>query len=516
MYLDKTHDPGRNRDIIIDYTGVQDLQQAVEETEELFNRFKNKPAPARHTPMKGLKKLLSLFLIKAAHIRETDWDSTQVDSGGRVFPKWKTILDLEYQKLHSKITHEVYVTDYGAKGDGITDCTEAFKKAIGKGNVKVIIPEGTFVTRGIKLPSWTIITGLGKGKSVLKLHPEAARSEWVVTNKNHFKGNRNIAVENVSLDWNAERLPPGIRTSAGNNRSSCLLFANVTYGWVRNTEGMNPGLHCFDISSTIYTYLGDGTRSRGGSRYIWLDQLTGFGFGDDGITTHHSDDILISNCHMCDPSGKAHKKGFSNSNGIEVDDGSRNVWLIDNSTARCFGGVEIKAHHNASAATNVCIIGHLSINDNRSFNFRHIGHHKAEDPESLTAYNIKATNLVSIAPVYSELYAGSKPRGMVISGYKNVAVNRFTLIGDPDYDYFGEPVITVQYRARNVILHSIEMREFKKAGKYIKVFGGEQRADSVYIKNVATDHVSDPILVGEEVADIRIHNIEARTDFIKA
>src|SRR3954469_4047401 len=113
---------------------------------------------------------------------------------------------------------------------------------------------------------------------------------------------------------------------------------------------------------------------------------------------------LPSDSHMCDPSGRSHKKGFSNSNGIEVDDGSRNVLLVHNSSARCFGGVEIKAHQNSSAASNIQIVGHVSVNDNRSFNFRHIGHHKSTDAESQTAYNIMALNLVAIAPVYTELY----------------------------------------------------------------------------------------------------------------
>ena len=94
---------------------------------------------------------------------------------------------------------------------------------------------------------------------------------------------------------------------------------------------------------------------------------------------------------MCDPSGRSHKKGFSNSNGIEVDDGSRNVLLVHNSSARCFGGVEIKAHQNSSAASNVQIVGHISVNDNRSYNFRHIGHHKSTDAKSKTAFNIQAS-----------------------------------------------------------------------------------------------------------------------------
>jgi hypothetical protein len=239
---------------------------------------------------------------------------------------------------------------------------------------------------------------------------------------------------------------------------------------------------------------------------VWLDNLNGYGFGDDGITTHHSDYIFISNSHMCDPSGRAHQKGYSNSNGFEIDDGSRNVLLVNNSSARCFGGIEIKAHQNSSAASNVQIVGHISVNDNRAYNFRHIGHHKSTDRESQSAYNITAVNLAAIKPIFTDLYKESKPRGLVVSGYKNVVVNQFTLIGDPDYDYRRIPIIAIQYRARNVVLNNISVKDFKSASTAIKVYGGENRADSISINHVEVrDSALKAIDIGKDVQDIRIN-----------
>ncbi|MEW8987242.1 MAG: glycosyl hydrolase family 28-related protein, partial [Bacillus sp. (in: firmicutes)] len=208
---------------------------------------------------------------------------------------------------------------FGAIGDGKTDNTAAFKKAIGKGRVKVIVPEGIFIVKSIQLPSWTILVGAGKGVTTLKLHDSSPKATQLITNTQQWLGNHHIYVGCMSLDWNVERLDSSEKTSSGGNASSCLTFANVTYGWVKDVEAINPGLHCFDISATKYNYGGDGYRARGSSSYVWLDGLTGYGFGDDGITTHHSDYLYISHCHMCDPSGRAHQKGFSNSNGIEID-----------------------------------------------------------------------------------------------------------------------------------------------------------------------------------------------------
>jgi Pectate lyase superfamily protein len=511
IYLDKKHNPYRNATLIKEYQQENfSLKEVLYETEALFNesshntrRLENKKAL-----FNWLKLITKRTLVKNIGYQKVSTTQIRCDSEESIYPNWKSELDEQYTKLLKEVKEEVNVKDYGATGDGITDDTEAFKKAIGTGKVIVHVPEGTYLTKGIKLPSWTCLIGGGKGKSVLKLHDKSPKSEWLVTNKNHFWGNRNILVQGLTLDWNIDRLGDEEKTSAGNNRSSCLTFANVKYGWMHDIEAINPGLHCFDVSSSIYTYLGDGTLSRGGSNYIWLDNLNGYGFGDDGITTHHSSHIFISNSHMCDPSGRSHKKGFSNSNGIEIDDGSQNVWLLNNSTTRCFGGLEIKAHHNASAASNVHIVGHLSVNDNRAYNFRHIGHHKDIDPESKTAFHISATNICAIAPVFTDLYQYSTPRGLVVSGYNHVLINHFTLIGDPSYDYKKNPVIAIQYRARNVLLNQVTIKDFKTAGPAIKVYGGSHRADDIVIQNISCDkYFSTPIEVGTDVKNVVLDKV---------
>ena len=511
MFLDKDHDPRKNGELLSVILEKQiDIEAVIKETEQLFQQCqKNKPAPQFNKDPKKvpffermMEQIFRLFARPFSILKPTP---LYVDSDGNVFPKWKPKLDDEYKKLMSRITKEVNIRDYGGIGDGKTDNTAAFKRAFGNGGVRVNIPEGVFITKGIRLPSWTCLVGAGKGKTTIKLHDSASKETRLITNANHWNGNHHVYVQGMSLDWNVERLGDVKKTSTWGNHSSCLTYANVSYGWVKDVEAINPGLHCFDISSTLYNYAGDGYRAKDGSRYVWLDNLTGYGFGDDGITTHHSDYIFISNSHMCDPSGRAHQKGSSNSNGFEIDDGSRNVLLVNNSSARCSGGIEIKAHQNSSAASNVKIVGHISVNDNRSYNFRHIGHHKSTDTESKSAYNITAMNLASIRPIFTNLYKNSTPRGLVVSAYKNVVINHFTLIGDPDYDYRSNPVIAIQYRARNVVLNNISVREFKSAGAAIKVYGGENRADSVSISHVEVrDSTSKLIDIGKEVQVIRI------------
>jgi hypothetical protein len=510
----KNHDPRKNPGLLAQINRL-DIKEAVHETEQLFKQCLAKEIPQQPNQIRSQSvpfsqkagQVYSRIFSKTSKLSELT--GLSVDAEGNVSPDWKEKLEQEFSQLMNIVTREVNVGDYGAVGDGKTDNTAAFKKAVGNGRVKVIVPAGVFITKGIVMPSWTCIIGAGKGLTTIKLHDLATKGTRLITNANHWKGNHHLFVQGMSLDWNVERLGNAPKTSTGGNHSSCLTYANVTYGWVKNVEAINPGLHCFDISSTLYNYAGDGYRGKGGSKYVWLENLNGYGFGDDGITTHHSEYIYIAHSHMCDPSGRAHRKGFSNSNGFEIDDGSRNVVLVNNSSARCFGGVEIKAHQNSSAAANVQIVGHISINDNRAYNFRHIGHHKSTDPESKTAYNITATNLAAIAPIFTDLYLDSSPRGLVVSAYKNVVINHFTLIGNPEYDYKNNPVIAVQYRARNIVLNEITLQDFKKAGADIKVFGGENKAEGVQISNVLVDKgASKAIKIGSGIQNITVKNIK--------
>lgn len=517
LYLSKKHDPIKNETLLSKWFETNHtLKDSIEETSQLFKSFLNQQSTLRKLPVhsrKPTKFLIPRLLLTTKKQPPLINAPTYQFEEGKPYPEWKTLLDQEYTRLNNKIDSHVNVLTFGAVGDGKTDNTHAFKKAIGNGKRMVYIPEGVYITQGIKLPSWTCFIGEGKGKTVIKLANDAPKKARLLTNAHHIRGNHHIVVQGMTLDWNVERLDANENTSAGNNQSSCLTYAHVKYGWVRDVEAINPGLHSFDVSAAYYTYFGDGTRSRWPSKYIWLDHLNGYGFGDDGVTTHHSSHILITNSHMCDPSGRSHKKGFSNSNGFEVDDGSHDVWLMNNSSTRCFGGVEIKAHDTASAAANVHIIGHISVNDNRSYNFRHIGHHQEGDPESQSAFNITATNIISIAPVFTDLYKNSTPRCLVVSAYQNVVINHFVMIGDPEYDYQNNPMISLQYRSRNICLNHVTSKNFKTAGTDIKVVGGSQHTENISLRKISIHHSApQAIEVGKGIESISISDVEAIVD----
>ncbi|WP_034552542.1 glycosyl hydrolase family 28-related protein [Carnobacterium funditum] len=439
-------------------------QQAIDETEKQFHLLRGL------AKRKNKKKvcLTDTFLSKEK-IDFTSSLSASVDSEGHVFPDWKNQLDKAMIQL-SKQTEMVSVLDYGAVGDGMTDCTEAFKKAISTGFRCVIVPPGQYRVNEIKLPSYTELIGSGTEQTQLILSDSAPKRAKLLTNWHYLKGNSHIRIEGLTLDWNIKRISGNMRTASGGTSSSGLTLAHVHFALIRNVTVKDPGLHGVDVTSAFYNYLGDGKRARFGSRFIWIDQVEAFGFGDDGITTHHSDDILISNCFLHHPSGRAHKIGYSNSNGIEIDDGSQHVTLVNNLSAYCFGGVEIKAHQTSSAASDTQIIGHLSYRDNRSYNFRHIGHHSLADEASCSAFGIRGTFLASYYPQATSLYAISTKRALVISAYQKVAITHFFAQAQPILTTSSKNVaISIQYRAGEVTIKNIQLKNYPEVENAVQV-----------------------------------------------
>ncbi|WP_307894535.1 peptidase G2 autoproteolytic cleavage domain-containing protein [Bacillus swezeyi] len=443
----------------------------------------------RLTEIEHLKARMQNLIQHVETSQSVEVTDARVTAEGEATALLKERLDKEYHKLLGKITREVNVEDFGAVPDG-RDNTEAFRNAIGNGRVRVNIPAGEYLVQGIKLPSWTYLVGQGKGVTIIKLHEDTPAHEWVITNDDYENGNRNIFVQGMTLDWNPDR-QCGVRNPGG-QFSSCLTFAKVEFGWIKDIEAVNAGLHGIDITSPTYDHLPDTDWTKDGSKYIWIDNCVTYGAGDDGITTHYSEYIFISNCHSGDPRGTEHAEGMSNSNGIEIDDGSKHVWLLNNVTSGNIRGVEVKAHEMWPASQNVHIIGHISYRDVRAFDLRHIGHHQASDPESTTAYDVTLIDCTAVEPVFNSLYENVTPRALVVSAYKNIYVSGFTAIGNPDYDYGGYPVVALQYRSQNITINGIKIRGFKKAGVDINLSGGANKTDHVKISNFDFYH-SAPI-----------------------
>lgn len=411
---------------------------------------------------------------------------------------------IEIEKLIDDLGERaINVKSFGAVGDGVTDDLVAFNEAIKTGK-PVYIPDGVYrVSGGIRLPSNAFIWGSGIDKAIIRFTDDAPTGDCLVFNDDIQRGNTNINISNLTLDGNAQRISQSFGGTGGSRDSNLTIRASRDV-YISNIKSINAGLHGFDITcgGLDYPYLGDGTTALYPSRFVFITDCEASHFGDDGFTTHHSEYLHISNSYAHSPRLRG------NQNGFEVDDGSRHVTLTNNTSEGCYGGIEIKAHANAPAPYNISVNGHMSIEDVRSYNFRHIGFHSSTDPDSRTARNIICNSLVSIRPNNRKGFQNeATPRALVISAYNGVVVNGLSAYTDDPGELL-ESVVAMQFKCRNISLNGIMLNGFAKADNGIYVTGGSQRADNVNIANVTLLNSGDAgISVGGNVESVSITNV---------
>lgn len=416
----------------------------------------------------------------------------------------KKQMEENFDYLNKKIERIVNVNDYGADPTGKEDSTQAFQKASRGGNVHVHMTAGTYKVTGVKLPNNTVLSGEGKDVTFVRLADETPAENIAITNEDMSGQAHNIGIKDFTVNGNKWRQDKKLKPMGG-SLSSNVRFAGVKHGFASNIKSVDALLHGFDVTyaSDPYFYEGDGVRVNEEleSKYIHIDNCEASGFGDDGITTHHSRYLVITKnyCH--------HATGGGNNNGIEIDDGSQHVMLDNNMTEENYGGVEVKAHGNSSAPNNVMISNHMSIKDSRAYNIRHIGHHRAGDPISKTAHSVILNNCSAITPYDNKVYPGTTPRALVISGYRNVQVNGYTAVGYGTYTA-NMPVVAVQFMSNNIMLNNINITGFKNSQADIKVFGGSNRGKKITISNVNiwNSSANRGIAGGGGIYDLRIIN----------
>ncbi len=136
---------------------------------EVLNEF----LAVAHNPDGTLRSSVKNIGTLAATVGLKDLRTTNLPSD----PPIKTpILSHDGTNLRWKITIEINVRDYGAKGDGKTDDTKAVQDAINAaGNGLVVFPSGVFMIRGIKVRNkGTALRGDGRFGTRIKRHSGTA------------------------------------------------------------------------------------------------------------------------------------------------------------------------------------------------------------------------------------------------------------------------------------------------------------------------------------------------------
>ena len=124
----------------------------------------------------------------------------------------------------------VYVTDYGAVGDGVTDDTDAFQKAINT-NKMVIVPDGDYVIQDIIVK--TGLVGLGKTSNIILNGTISIPTQWRCT------------IANLIINTQAKP----------ENTNSFAIYADVAYTTIHDVSivGHGRGIHIGGASSRIYS-----------------------------------------------------------------------------------------------------------------------------------------------------------------------------------------------------------------------------------------------------------------------
>lgn len=377
----------------------------------------------------------------------------------------KPLLD----KKENKGDRVAYVEDYldVNRVEGVTDDRPAFESARLTGK-PVRAKAGIFYIS--RAPDWgdnANFVGAGVDKTIIKLLDSAVQSADVWSNAS-LAGTVQGYFADFTLDGNCMR-QGGFADGGGGSRGSCLVLRNVKHFYVDRVKAINPAQHCFDVTrgSLDYAYVGDGVLATLRSENVYFNQLQGTNFGDDAFTTHSSDFVHVSNSIFYNPRNRG------NCNGIEFDGDSRYCTATNNRTYNCYSGIEVKGHGSESAAQGITINGHIDTGSVRSYSFRHIGFHGGADPVSLSAKDITATNLVSIHPNNDAGFQDdATPRALSISAYHNVSIAGFTTIGRGNYTD-DAIAIQVQYRARNISITGINIRNWLGAFADISVTTGD-------------------------------------------
>lgn len=448
-------------------------------------------------------------LEEAVKAKLEEWlaDGTLEDIIGQVLDDLLALkADLAYvNKRFDQIGRDV--KEFGAKGDGVTNDTQAFIDAMGNGGYKVFAPKGTYIVDSIRVPSNTTLYGVGDA-TVFKLPNNASVTRNLLSNKDWGSGNTSITLHDFKLDWNQSR-PNGLDPITTGDVDGCgLVLVNTKFAWIDRVSSVGAGRHTFDISAGRYHHEGDSPTAYepDGCEFIYLNNCYATKSGDDLFTTHFAKHTYITDCIGEYPSGHLFTGTAWNGNCFEVDDGSRFVTVKG-----CFArggarGFESKAHEHSPAPNHITFQNCTSDGSIRAFDIRHNNFHRAGDPFSATAKNVSIIGCTAINPTFNPRYPTLDARALVISSYKNVNVTDFRCVGTQST--IEDFPIAVQQLSRYVQLSQIIVNDF--VAQYgININGGDAKTDHVSMTNIIVDaNVEQGIHIGDDVFEVTMNNIQ--------
>ena len=400
--------------------------------------------------------------FKRNNIPAPDYDSDDINyiSQKTEFSEDVYIYGKLYANLVGGIDY-VSVKDFGVVGDGKTDDTLALQKALDeiKGKGKLMMPEGTFlVSKTISIPSETHLVGEGK-HTIIKMRHDVGRDTTLMRTGSRGDKKENIVLEDFTLDFNRDRWTKSggetLKDTDGgdqDNDQTTLSICFSEYVLVKNVRCIDGYKHNIDVCAPRYPENNNGsTYDNEPSRYVTLQNCFTSGSGDDNITTHFSSDILIKGCRSINPSGI---RTPQNSNCFEIDDGSRNVTMINCTAIGGHKGLQIKGHSYAPAPYNVVVDDFKTYNNTTGIDIKHMDFETGIGTgKSPTARNVNLSNIVVAAPRDFTSEGGvleQAQRGIRVSSYEDVKlVNVY--VSDDTVDMADDFLASSTTRSRGIV-----------------------------------------------------------------
>jgi hypothetical protein len=192
------------------------------------------------------------------------------------------------RSLQSRLDDHVYGADFGMKGDGTTDDTVAFQRAIDQlfintnktnpsSRVSLILAPGTYVlTATIKLPPYATIKGAGEDKTIFNtsaaeaftcVNGDSTPGSYAATSTNSFINQAkhitvsdmtiNQSVAGVMFDLHSVRdsMFSNIKVSGNWSAGDALVSTQKAFSIIGDSAAvMSTGLTFDNVTTTKYTY----------------------------------------------------------------------------------------------------------------------------------------------------------------------------------------------------------------------------------------------------------------------
>lgn len=363
----------------------------------------------------------------------------------------------------------INVKDFGAVGNGVDDDTIAIQYAINTGSI--YIPDGVYmISNAIKIPSGRLVKG-ESFNTKLRLASYANVGSNVLQNADYINGNNNIIIKNLFIDGNRANRQSATGSAVIPGHSGVVL-AHTEKSVIENVFVVSTTLHGINITADNEIYAGATGYKSTGSKDIIIKSCFVTDCGDDGITTHYSNGVTISDCICWDMAAV-----FStSSNGIEIDDGSEDINISgcvcyntnkynSETNKKTYNGIETHGHENSPAPRRVNITNCVVWNCYRGINFAHFTYDQFGGAYSPTAENVSVTNCTVKDCVNT---------GIRVTSYKG-----FTITGNTT-DQTGEHgAIRASGNARFGTISSNVIRNSESGNYAIRCWG----SDSLTINN---------------------------------